>query len=247
MSKYKIKPLVAQERLQTYVWEGTGFAYHYTWDTEETDVTTWERGFSETIGHATTLEAAQTIVDEHHQKEIEALLDLVLESPEAQLAALSAWVNQKAADLFDSKCQELVDEHQPATDPTISYIQQVAAEPKSMKTITFERLGKMHDFYDGTAYKPSLPLEKPDYCDLPAIEAVIISNSPIVVETKAWPAGRLTMQDGKLCGPYDWSALAGLSYKSASDEELLKEIAEDNGYVFGGIINPSQQVAGDQP
>jgi len=114
MSKYKVKPLVAQERLQTYFWEGTGLSYHYTWDIEETDVTTWERGYSDVIGQATTLEAAQTIVDEHHQKEIEALLDAVLESPEAQLAALSAWVNRNAADVFDSKCQELVDEHMPA-------------------------------------------------------------------------------------------------------------------------------------
>lgn len=79
MSKYKVKPLEPQDRVFTYVWEGTGLSYHYRWAIEETDVTTSERGFSETIGNATTLEEAQAIVDEHHQKEIEALLDLVLE------------------------------------------------------------------------------------------------------------------------------------------------------------------------
>lgn len=113
-----------------------------------------------------------------------------------------------------------------------------------MELITFEAVACVSGFHRAMAYKPSLPITNGKFGKIPndivkSIDLVICSHG--THDSMVFPAEMLTKNErGAFIherGKIDMFHIAGSFSQYALDSELLTELAEHNGYQFGGIVN----------
>lgn len=128
------------------------------------------------------------------------------------------------------------------------------------QTVYFERLGKMEGWGNATGYKPTLPILKDSSGDnilteeedkveelkefyLSKVEGVIVSHGK--QDTLLFPSEQLEVTTlGEVIETGSYTTLSQISRYfpvNCQDQEVLKELAEGNDYLFGGIIEPKSK------